>query len=295
MAALPSRWHSSYWHSAKTTTASSGIAAARVEIRRHCVQCPPASMQRCSTFLIPPARDSSDVTVPGPSRASAIVTHNSCLKATMSTFDNDDFLQVAAQLLQMSIADSQAYVNYLSSRLRVMASLFFGRNVATHDPEIYTWFTENMFRELTNAITVLGCLTSGSRVLEVPQYLRRCMRGHPHLSKRYSDNDSDIPDSPIDGLGEHWYTQIPLRPEVPKMNDLLTTWSRQNLMAEMTTALTLASLSDEGLLSLKSAYEKYREILRAAIEQETARYNQLIEEREAFKRLSSRRNVLNDR
>ncbi|KAF8950122.1 hypothetical protein BDZ97DRAFT_1771745 [Flammula alnicola] len=199
----------------------------------------------------------------------------------MSTFDNDDFLQVAAQLLQMSIADSQAYVNYLSSRLRVMASLFFGRNVATHDPEIYTWFTENMFRELTNAITVLGCLTSGSRVLEVPQYLRRCMRGHPHLSKCYSDNDSNVPDSPIDGLGEHWYTQIPLRLEVPKMNDLLTTWSRQNLMAEMTTALTPASLSDEGLLSLKSAYEKYREILWAAIEQETACYNQLIEEREA--------------
>ncbi|KAF8952039.1 hypothetical protein BDZ97DRAFT_1922970 [Flammula alnicola] len=199
----------------------------------------------------------------------------------MSAFDNDDFMQVAAQLLQMSMADSQAYLNYLSSRLRVMASLFFGRNVATQDPDIYTWFTENMFRELTNAITVLGCLTSGSRVLEVPQYLRRCMRGHPHLSKRYSDNDSDVPDSPIDGLGDHWYTQIPLRPEVPKMHDLLTTWSRQNLMAEMTTAFTPASLSDEGLLSLKSAYEKYREILRAAIEQETARYNQLIDEREA--------------
>ena len=92
----------------------------------------------------------------------------------------------------------------------------------------------------TNSIIVHGALCSSGRPIESPPYLRACMRGSPHLSRRFIEEDAavddieenrmQVPDPRSDALGDEWYTALTSRNHIPKMNALLDSWSRRHLM-----------------------------------------------------------------
>lgn len=166
--------------------------------------------------------------------------------------DTTEFFAASVQLLKMTNIDTQYFVNYLSARLRLMSSIFFKfkwdhhrENVERCSKQIMaelvrpishfrTWLKWLQF----NTVAILGIVISSGRKLEVPRFLKRCMRSRMHLSMRYNDDDDDdCSDKRAYAIADHWFNHFPEIRPIPSMDILLSAWSRQHFMVSSFTAV----------------------------------------------------------
>lgn len=59
-----------------------------------------------------------------------------------------EFFVISVQLLKMTNADTQYYLNYLSARLRVMCFLFFRYKWDKSREQDYLWFSKQIIQEV---------------------------------------------------------------------------------------------------------------------------------------------------
>ncbi|PPR05109.1 hypothetical protein CVT26_012345 [Gymnopilus dilepis] len=186
-----------------------------------------------------------------------------------------DFLGVTSQLCRMTSLQLQAFLNYLSSRLRMMSCIMFTRHWQSE--EEYSWFQGKCMEELMRTIMVIGHI-SCLHVVQPPPFLRRCMQDPPHISEIYHSLDNEL--DPIeDGYGDFWYLNIPARRQVPAMAVVLQEWSCAKLCIELGTETTPDLLSDAEVLSLLRVLKEVARDNRNHLKHVRKRRNELLNER----------------